>query len=819
MQFYANVRERDNNPGGLPRYPRGPIDTVPFEAAARANPARGSLTQWASYTLQTAGTLAVTGLRLDDVPDANHALVTFSEPVGDGAANAANYALTDLTSCATIPVVSAQVLAEDPAQVRLETALPGNTRVRVTVGNVRAGNGATLSDALNTAEMAVATRVVFNLYDPYGAYSTYECPSGAPCAITVTGDMTGFQASADGTGEIPLTAVAGAPNHYRSAPIIVSPRVITYKYRLPKAGDAPDYPNWNALNPHDRFFFVPETSALVETADNAANNTGGYTHNGGPARAEFTLVDRDNVAHGRAVYLTGDLTGWSADPGAAIPMLPVPGEPNTYRASFTVPNNLGVDTTTRYKYILKPDAQTTLWDDLNPLGDRWTIFRGSGDPPTQTVRDILGGDRVIEIARVAAGLEAAPMFSAYYAADDLDRSGAVNLVDVVLAQRSSGPLPRLVARGTGIVDAAGRPAKLRGINLGGWLVEEMWMTPWVTDPPSGSPYGKVEDHVTLWNTLNQRLGAEAAQTVKAAWRNTWVTSGDFTRIKAAGFNHVRLPFLWDIIEEPGGWDWLRNAVADANAAGLYVLLDMHGAPGGQNAWDHSGRTGQNEFFSSPANIAKGVETWTAIARAFGSNPGVVGFDILNEPAGAPDAATLFSVSNQLYQAIRGVAPDTMIFIEDGYKGFGTMPMPAQYGWKNVVYSIHIYNFGATTPEDHAAALSAQMPSLLQVRAARNVPLYIGEFSVEPHSTPDAMAAFLKVLNDNGLYWAPWTWKTVAASGRMGQWGYYSNAGAVTPLNPFTDSAATLTTKMSQVRTESLGVPAGLAPVFTAATRD
>lgn len=381
----------------------------------------------------------------------------------------------------------------------------------------------------------------------------------------------------------------------------------------------------------------------------------------------------------------------------------------------------------------------------------------------------------------------------------------------------SVPLSRLTARGSGLVDATSREVLLRGVNLGGWFVEEMWMTPWATEPPESSRFRKVEDHETLWATLTERFGASGARTLRDVWRNSWITTDDFQRIRAAGFNHVRLPFLASIVDEPGGMDRLRRAVADANAAGLYVVLDMHGAPGGQNAWHHSGREGRNEFFSRPENIAKGVRDWAAVARAFGGKPGVAAFDLMNEPAGAPDAESLYKVSNQLYQAVRKAAPHTVIIIEDGYKGFDTLPPPSQYGWKNVMYSTHVYNFDAKTPEDHAAALKAHLPAALKIRADRDVPVYIGEFSVEPHSTPEGLAAFLKVLNDNGFSWAGWTWKTVARGGRMGFWGYYSNTEPAS-LDTFEDSLPTLLRKMEQVRTRNLGVPDGLALVYAAAAR-
>jgi len=377
-------------------------------------------------------------------------------------------------------------------------------------------------------------------------------------------------------------------------------------------------------------------------------------------------------------------------------------------------------------------------------------------------------------------------------------------------------LPRLRTDGVGIYRAPGEAVNLRGINLGGWLLPEMWMTPWVQDPPegpAGSGYAKVTDSVTLWSTLEKRLGPDAMVRIRTAWRNTWIKPEDYGRIRDAGFDHVRIPFPAELLDEPGGMKWLEDAVKRANAAGLYAILDMHGTPGRQSADHTTGQAGVNRFFFEPAHVEKAERLWASLARKFGKNPGVAAFDLINEPTGAPNPATLHLVYNRLYQAARREAPDTIIMIDDGYKGFDTTPHADVAGWVNVVYSLHFYNFDAKSTEDHIRSLEGRLPRTLELRGYRNAPLYVGEFNIEPHSTPDTMARFTKTLTDNGISWAVWTYKTVASGGPMGFWGYYSNPSAVDALNPFLDSESTLLRKMEQTATENLAIPAGLASVF------
>ncbi len=381
--------------------------------------------------------------------------------------------------------------------------------------------------------------------------------------------------------------------------------------------------------------------------------------------------------------------------------------------------------------------------------------------------------------------------------------------------RAAPPLPRLKAQGIHIVNARGDKVNLRGINLGSWFLPEMWMTPWVQTPPEGSPFGKVPDSVTLWATLEKRLGADAMERIRKAWRTTWMKPEDFRRIREAGFDHVRVPFTSEMLDEPGGMEWLRKSVKDANAAGLYAILDMHGAPGRQSADHTTGQAGVNRFFFDPAHVEKAEKIWASLGRVFGKHPGVAAFDLINEPTGAPNPATLHLVYNRLYHAVRKGAPDTIVIIDDGYKGFDTTPHADVAGWTNVVYSLHFYNFDAKSKDDHLNSLDGRMPRTLELRGYRNAPLYVGEFNIEPHSTPDTMARFTKTLTDNDISWAMWTYKTLAPGGPMGFWGYYSNPSAVDALDPFLDSESTLLKKMEQTATENLAVPAGLASVFRA----
>lgn len=374
-------------------------------------------------------------------------------------------------------------------------------------------------------------------------------------------------------------------------------------------------------------------------------------------------------------------------------------------------------------------------------------------------------------------------------------------------------LSPLTTQGTNIVDRGGQTITLRGVNLGSWFVPEMWMTPWKQEPPVGSNDPKIEDSFGLWNRYQSRLGPEAMKRIKTAWRDNWITPADFARLKAAGFNHVRIPFSYTLLEEPGGMQRLRQAVNEAASVGLYSVLDMHGVPGGQNGDHTSGHKGQNQLWFDVESITKMEQVWTTLAREFGQDPKVAMFDLMNEPFGAPNPAMLHLVYDRVIRAVKKVAPKKIILVDDGYKGFETTPHPNLAQWTNVVFSLHFYNFDAKSTEDQIQRMKDRQPKVKELLAFRNAPLYIGEFNLEPHGDPASMAAVVKGFDSMGWSWAIWTYKAVNANGPMGQWGVFRNPAKIAQIDPFLDDEATSIAKIRKLRTEQLEPCPGLLSVF------
>lgn len=252
-----------------------------------------------------------------------------------------------------------------------------------------------------------------------------------------------------------------------------------------------------------------------------------------------------------------------------------------------------------------------------------------------------------------------------------------------------------------------------------------------------------------------------------------------------------------------------RAVDWAGKRNLYVVLDLHGAAGGQSPDHHTGKVNQNTFFKDARHVEQTERLWKQIAGRYRDRPEVAAFDMLNEPMGALDLATLYLVQNRLYQAVRQVDAKHVVIFEDGYTGLDHMPNPAVAGWANVMMSCHHYVFKAKSSQEQIEAARGHVDYMRRNQELLHCPLYLGEFNQEPHGSPETMAAFIRELDKNGWGWAIWTYKVVQAQGTQSMWGLYRNQEPVKPVDPYRDSEAEMIRKCDAFRTSRLQPYPGL----------
>lgn len=307
----------------------------------------------------------------------------------------------------------------------------------------------------------------------------------------------------------------------------------------------------------------------------------------------------------------------------------------------------------------------------------------------------------------------------------------------------------LRAEGKDIVVANGKPVLLRGIGLGGWLFPEGYM---LHIPGFGSP-------TSIRNMIQELIGAEDTEQFYHLYRANYVNEKDIRQIASWGFNSIRLPFPYHLLspaDQPGvfleeGFQMVDSLITWSKRCGMYVILDMHGAPGGQNHQNISDSDGEAKLWTVPANQDRTVEIWKKIAERYANEPGVAGYDLLNEPV-MPAGFSNLDLRN-LYRrialAIREVDANHIIFIEGSMYAtdFTDLTPPLLYG-TNVAYSFHKY-WNETSQET--------IQSLLNLRDNWNVPLWMGESG--ENSNPWFYET-VQLLEGNNIGWCWWTHKKI-----------------------------------------------------------
>ncbi len=167
--------------------------------------------------------------------------------------------------------------------------------------------------------------------------------------------------------------------------------------------------------------------------------------------------------------------------------------------------------------------------------------------------------------------------------------------------------------------------KIKGINLGNWLVLEKWIMPALF---SGTD---AEDETFLCRKLDPEEKLRRYRT----HRDTWITEDDFRQIAQAGFNTIRIPVPWFLFDETGDFvpcsEYLDRAFDWAEKYDLRLFLDLHTVPGGQNGTDNSGLCGVCTWSTREEYRKKTLDVLEKIALRYGKRPSLWGIEPINEP--------------------------------------------------------------------------------------------------------------------------------------------------------------------------------------------
>ena len=300
-----------------------------------------------------------------------------------------------------------------------------------------------------------------------------------------------------------------------------------------------------------------------------------------------------------------------------------------------------------------------------------------------------------------------------------------------------------------VVDGDGQPILLRGFGLGGWLVPEGYMLhnqAWIQGFESPTD---IENHVL------ELIGPDEANNFWELYRANYVAQADIDKIAEWGFNHIRVPFHYKQFydstgtEIPIGYAIIDELITWCQPHNIYIILDMHCAPGAQNGGPISDSDGIARLWLEDSYKELTIQIWKEIATYYADHTLIAGYDLINEPV-LPSGVSLEEFK-QLYvditEAIREVDNNHLIWIEGNWYGtdFAGLTPP----WDdNMGYSFHKY-WGQTD--------ITTIQSYINMRNNYGVPLWMGESG---ENSNHWYYEVFKLLEENNIGWNFWTHKKV-----------------------------------------------------------
>ena len=318
-----------------------------------------------------------------------------------------------------------------------------------------------------------------------------------------------------------------------------------------------------------------------------------------------------------------------------------------------------------------------------------------------------------------------------------------------------------------IVDASNQEIILRGMGLGGWMLQEGYML---------RIFGGGSQQV-IKSKITDLIGEDACSQFYEKWLQNHVTKADIDSLASWGFNSVRLPmhfnlFTLSVDEEPvkgkntwldKGFELTDSLLSWCKSNEMYLILDLHAAPGGQgkdaNISDYN--PDKPSLWECEFNKLKTIELWRRIASYYANEPYIGGFDLLNEPNwtfegknknGTQDLSNkpIWDLYIEITKAIRAVNNQHIIYIEgngwaNNFNGFPGI-------WdENMVLSFHKY-------WNHNTQSSIE--TFIALREKYNVPIWMGESGENSNKW---FTDCINLLEENNIGWAWWPLKKVSST--------------------------------------------------------
>jgi hypothetical protein len=324
--------------------------------------------------------------------------------------------------------------------------------------------------------------------------------------------------------------------------------------------------------------------------------------------------------------------------------------------------------------------------------------------------------------------------------------------------------------------ANGQPIHLRGASLGNWMLLESYMM--------GIP--AVEQHMR--EGFADVLGVDRANRFWRAFEDSYYTEDDIRWLAAQGLNLLRLPLNYRCFHDDPrhgrsrarAYALIDRTLGWAATHGMYVLLDMHAAPGSQaDDWNADGVTGEKRLFTDARCADELVQLWADLAQRYAGHPQIMGYDPLCEPVWS-DPEAVNALYRRIHRAIRAHDPTGIITWEPNLWGRQASTLDrGLFDDPQCMVHAHWYPTGklmdglAAYPDAargaDRAGLWAELGPCLGLDRWGDRPALVGEFGLytEKYDSPAHLALItdlVRLMEERGLHWSVWAAKDRGAIG-------------------------------------------------------
>ncbi|HNU77558.1 MAG: glycoside hydrolase family 5 protein [Prolixibacteraceae bacterium] len=297
---------------------------------------------------------------------------------------------------------------------------------------------------------------------------------------------------------------------------------------------------------------------------------------------------------------------------------------------------------------------------------------------------------------------------------------------------------------------------IRGTNLGNWLNPEGYMF----------RFGRTSSARLIDQAFREMVGPDFTDEFWKLFKDNYVTREDIRYIKSTGMNSIRVPFHYKLFTDEDylgltvnqdGFQRLDSVVEWCRESGLYVILDMHDAPGGQTGDNIDDSYGYPWLFVSEKSQEQFISIWKKIAAHYANEPVILGYDLLNEPIAThfrEDYDLLNPQLEPLYKkavaAIREVDPNHIILLagaqwNSNFKVFSDSKFDDK-----IMYTCHRY---------WTDTLQSNIQDFVDFRDSVNLPMYMGETG---ENNDEWIAAWTRLMVKNNIGYHYWPYKRMGS---------------------------------------------------------